>query len=146
MPTAQHRNQRRMFIRLQGALWVAFGIALVVHGHTYPTMPRWLPDAIENIDLFGFMFIGIGLIALVLSHYSSRARAAETAAFLVLFVPPGIVGVVLVFSDWFGSSEGGIIFGFLMLMLAAITYLMAGLRPVVVHDEALNGGTKSGQS
>lgn len=146
MPTAQHRNQRRLFLRLQGFLWAAFGIALVVHGRTYPTIPRWLPDAMENVDLFGFMFIGMGPIALVLSHYSPRARAAETAAFLVLFVPPGIVGVVLVFSDWFGSSEGGIIFGFLMLMLAAITYLMAGLRPVVVHDEALNGGAKSGQS
>lgn len=146
MPTVQHRNQRRIFIRLQGALWAAFGIALVVYEHTYPTIPRWLPDAMESMDLFGFIFIGMGLITLVLSHYSSRARAAETAAFLVLFVPPGIVGVVLVFSDWFGSSEGGIIFGSLMLMLAAITYLMAGLRPVVVHDEALNGGSKSGRS
>lgn len=146
MPTTQHKNQRRMFIRLQGVLWVVFGIALVVHGNTYPAMPRWLPDAIENVDLFGFIFIGVGLIALVLSHYSPRTRAAETAAFQVLFVPPGIVGVVLVFSDWFGSSEGGVIFGSLMLMLAATTYLMAGLRPVVVHDEALNGGAKSGRS
>lgn len=146
MPTVQHKNQRRMFIRLQGALWTAFGFALVVHGSTYPTMPRWLPDPMESMDLLGFIFIGVGLIALILSHYSPRARAAETAAFLVLFVPPGIVGVVLMFSDWFGSSEGGVIFGSLMLMLAATTYLMAGLRPVVVHREAMNGGTKSGRS
>lgn len=146
MPTAQHKNQRRMFIRLQGALWAAFGIALIVHGSTYPAMPRWLPDVIENVDLFGSIFIGVGLIALALSHYSPRARTAETAAFLVLFIPPGIVGVILVFSDWFGSSEGGVIFGSLMLMLAATTYLMAGLRPVVVHHEALNGGSKSGRS
>lgn len=140
MPTAQHRNQRRMFIRLQGALWVAFGIALVVHGHTYPTIPRWLPDVIENVDLFGIGFTLLGLAVIAASAFTERNRLAETLAFLMLFVPPGLAGVVLVFSDIFGSSEGGVVFGTLMLMLAAVAYLMAGLRPTVVHPDITNGG------
>lgn len=140
MPTAQHKNQRRMFIRLQGALWVAFGIALVAHGSTYPTIPRWLPDVIENVDLFGIGFTLLGLAVLAVSAFTERNRLAEILAFLILFVPPGLAGVVLIFSDIFGRSEGGVVFGTLMLMLAAVAYLMAGLRPAVVQPDITNGG------
>lgn len=126
---AHYARQRRAFALMMSAMWVAYGVIVILTLEGAVRSLSWIPNGFSSPHIAGMGFVLLGLITAILAYESQEHRRLEGWAYGLLTAGPLLMGVLSMIAAALDYNPKGWASGFRFMMFAAIAFYMAGLRP-----------------